>query len=73
MMSYLILNTPGAYIKLRLPLTALATSCGFVGQFGSPNSKGMPCTQCARSAHTVRTQCEVLNAGQYSDPTFGPF
>ena len=41
MMSYLILNTPGAHIKLRLPLTALATSCGFVGQFGSPNSKGV--------------------------------
>ena len=41
MMSYLILNTPGAYIKLQLPLTALATSCGFVGQFASPNSKGI--------------------------------
>ena len=41
MTSYLILNTPGAYIKLRLPLTALATLCGFVGQFGSPNSKGV--------------------------------
>ena len=41
MMSYLILNTPGACIKLRLPLTALAPSCGFVGQFGSPNSKGV--------------------------------
>ena len=41
MMSYLILNTPGAYIKLRLLLAALATSCGFVGQFGSPNSKGV--------------------------------
>ena len=41
MMSYLILNTPGEYIKLRLPLTALATSCGFVGQFGSSNSKGV--------------------------------
>ena len=27
----------------------------------------------ARSAHAVRTQCEVLNVGQYSDPTFGPF
>ena len=40
-MSNLILNTPGANIKLRLPLTALATSCGFVGQFGSPNSKGI--------------------------------
>ena len=26
------------------------------------NTMGMPCTQ-----------CEVLNAGQYSDPTFGPF
>ena len=37
MMSYLILNTPGAW----LPLAALATSCGFVGQFGSPNSKGV--------------------------------
>ena len=23
--------------------------------------------------HAVRTQCEVLNVGQYSDPTFGPF
>ena len=41
MMSYLILNAPGAYIKLRLPWTALATSCGFVGQFGSLNSKGV--------------------------------
>ena len=40
-MSYLILNTPGAYIKLRLPLTTLATSRGFVWQFGSPNSKGV--------------------------------
>ena len=47
MMSYLILNTPGAYIKLRLPLTALATSCGFVGQLGSPNSKGVS-DGCAR-------------------------
>ena len=28
-MSSSILNTPGAYIKLRLPLTALATSFGF--------------------------------------------
>ena len=27
----------------------------------------------ARSANAVRTQCEVLNVGQYSDPTFGPF
>ena len=27
----------------------------------------------ARSAHAVRTQCKVLNVGQYSDPTFGPF
>ena len=43
MMSHLILNTPGAYTKLRLPLTALATSCGFVGQFGSPNSKVHGC------------------------------
>ena len=34
---------------------------------------GMPCTQCARSAHAVRMQCEVLNVGQYSNPTFGPF
>ena len=23
--------------------------------------------------HAVRTQCEVLNVGQYSHPTFGPF
>ena len=23
--------------------------------------------------HAVRTQCEVLDVGQYSDPTFGPF
>ena len=23
--------------------------------------------------HAVRTQCEVLNVGQYSNPTFGPF
>ena len=23
--------------------------------------------------HAVRTQCEVVNVGQYSDPTFGPF
>ena len=30
MMSCLILNTPGAYIKLRLPLTVLVTSFGFV-------------------------------------------
>ena len=22
--------------------------------------------------HAVRMQCEVLNVGQYSDPTFGP-
>ena len=40
MMSYLILNTD-VYIKLLPPLTALATLCGFVGQFGSPNSKGV--------------------------------
>ena len=30
MMSCLILNTPVAYTKLRLPLTAWATSFGFV-------------------------------------------
>ena len=30
MMSCLILNTPGAYTKLRLPLRAWATSFGFV-------------------------------------------
>ena len=23
--------------------------------------------------HAVRTQCEVLDVGKYSDPTFGPF
>ena len=34
---------------------------------------GMPCTQCTRSAHAVRTQCEVLDVGQYFDPSFGPF
>ena len=27
----------------------------------------------APSAHAVHTQCEVLNVGQYPDPTFGPF
>ena len=41
MMYYFTLNMPGVYMKLRLPLTALATSWGFVGQFGSPNSKGI--------------------------------
>ena len=23
--------------------------------------------------HAVRTRCEVLDIGKYSDPTFGPF
>ena len=23
--------------------------------------------------HTVRTQCEVLDVGKYSNPSFGPF
>ena len=27
----------------------------------------------ARSAHAVRTQCKVLDVGQYSNPSFGPF
>ena len=30
-------------------------------------------TQCARSAHPVHTQCEVLDVGKYSNPSFGPF
>ena len=34
---------------------------------------GMPCTQCARSAHAVRTQCKVLYVGNYPNPSFGPF
>ena len=25
------------------------------------------------ASHAVRTQCEVLNVGHYSDPIFGPF
>ena len=33
----------------------------------------MPCTQCARSAHAVRTQCKVLYVGNYPNPSFGPF
>ena len=36
-------------------------------------AKGMPCTQCARSAHAVRTQCKVLYVGNYPNPSFGPF
>ena len=40
-------------------------TCGYI--------LGMPCTQCARSAHAVRTQCEVLDVGKYSNPSFGPF
>ena len=27
----------------------------------------------ARSAHAVRTQCEVLDVGKYLNPSFGPF
>ena len=27
----------------------------------------------ACSAHAVRTQCEVLDVGKYSNPSFGPF
>ena len=33
----------------------------------------MPCTQCARSAHAVRTQCKVLYVSNYLNPSFGPF
>ena len=33
----------------------------------------MPCTQCARSAQAVRTQCKVLYVGNYPNPSFGPF
>ena len=33
----------------------------------------MPCTQCAHSAHAVRTQCKVLYVGNYPNPSFGPF
>ena len=25
------------------------------------------------AVHAVHTQCEVLDVGKYSDPTFGPF
>ena len=32
---------------------------------------GMLCTQCARSAHAVRTQCKALYVGKYSNPSFG--
>ena len=44
-----------------------------MGVYSGSGNKGMPCTQCARSAHAVRTQCKVLYVGNYLNPSFGPF
>ena len=57
--------------------------------FGESYIQGAPLAQCALSAttprpleislalenavHAVRTQCEVLDVGKYSNPSFGPF
>ena len=43
------------------------------GMFGSLKM-ALTLREChARSAHAARTQCEVLDVGKYSNPSFGPF
>ena len=51
----------------------LATAAAALALATDSTTKGMPCTQCARSAHAVRTQCTVLYVGNYPNPSFGPF
>ena len=36
-------------------------------------SRPCPRLMCGNAMHAVRTQCEVLDVGKYSNPSFGPF
>ena len=46
---------------------------GRIRQPAGGGTEDTPAKLKGNAMHAVRTQCEVLDVGQYSDPTFGPF